>query len=73
MKQKSKDIEAQLIDAIRKCGMTFYELAEVSGVDRAALSRLLSGERSLTLKSAAKVAKVLKLELHRVEDDDHVA
>ena len=73
MKHKPKDIEKQLIQAIRESGLSINGLANLSGVDRAMISRLMSGQRSLTLPSAAKLAKVLGLELHKVEGDDNVA
>lgn len=68
MKRKPKDIENQLIEAIRKSEMSTYAICKQSGVDPAALSRFLSGERSLTLPSAAKVVQVLRLELRKMEE-----
>jgi len=71
MKTKSKDIEKQLIEAIRAAirgGMSMNEVAQAGGVDHAALSRLLNGKRSLSLPSAAKLARVLGLELRKVEE-----
>jgi len=67
MTRKPKDIEKQLIEAIKASGMTPCTIARLAGIDRASLSRLLAGGRSLTLPTAAAVAKVLGLELRRVE------
>ena len=62
-----KDIEMQLREAIRSSGMTCYEIAKRAGVTNSQLSLFLSGQRSLTLTSAAKIARVLGLELRRVK------
>jgi len=61
------DIENQLIRAIRESDMTPCRIAKLAGVNRAALCRLLSAKRSLTLPSAAKLCRVLGLELRKVE------
>ena len=68
MKRKPKDIERQLIDAIRGSGLSRGAVSRLTGVDLAAVSRLLAGKRSITLRSAAKVARALGLELRKVED-----
>jgi plasmid maintenance system antidote protein VapI len=76
MKQKIKktqDIEKQLLQAISESKLSINGLARLSGVNQAMISRFINGQRSLTLPSAAKLAKVLGLEFHRVEDDDYVA
>ena len=49
--------------AIDKSGMNRSQLGESSGVDPAQISYFMSGQRSLTLKSAEKIADVLGLEL----------
>ncbi len=58
-----KDIEMQLREAILSSGMSCYEIAKRAGVTNSQLSLFLSGQRSLTLTSAAKIARVLGLEL----------
>ena len=58
-----KDIEMQLHEAISGSGISCYEIAKRSGVTKSQLSLFLSGQRSLTLTSAAKIARVLGLEL----------
>lgn len=73
MKQKSKDIETQMIQAINDSGRSLNSLSIESGINRAMISRLLNGKRTITLSSAAKLAKVLGLELRPVEGSDHVA
>ena len=66
MKSKVTDIEAQLRDAILRSGMSRYEIARQAGVTESQLSLFFNGQRSLTLTSAAKVARVLGLELRPV-------
>ena len=66
MDSKVTDIEMQLRDAILGSGMSRYEIARQAGVTNSQLSLFLSGQRSLTLTSAAKIAQVLRLELRPV-------
>jgi len=66
MNSKVTDIEIQLRDAILGSGMSRYEIAKQAGVTNSQLSLFLSGQRSLTLTSAAKIARVLGLELRPV-------
>jgi len=54
---------SELRKAIVKSGYTQNQLSELSGVNRAQINRFVKGERTLTLESAEKIAKVLKLEL----------
>ena len=63
MKPKTKNIEAQLRDAILSSDVSRYKLCKMSGVTNSQLSYFVRGERSLTLGSAAKVAQALGLEL----------
>ncbi|MFC1739707.1 helix-turn-helix domain-containing protein [Planctomycetota bacterium] len=62
-KNKNSGLEGQLWRAIRQAGISRYELSRKSGVDQAQLSYFMSGQRSLTLRSAEKIAGVLGLEL----------
>jgi len=59
----SKDIEQKLREAIIKSKMSRYKISQLSGVGEAQLSLFVNGKRTLTLTSAAKVAKALGLEL----------
>lgn len=54
----SNDLAEQLRDAIRASGLSTRDLARRSGVAQPVLSRFLSGQRDLTLRSASKVAAV---------------
>jgi plasmid maintenance system antidote protein VapI len=59
----SKDIEKKLCEAIIRSKMSRYRISQLSGVGEGQLSLFVNGKRTLTLTSAAKVAKVLGLEL----------
>lgn len=63
MKTETKNIEAQLRDAILNSEIRRYRLCKMSGVTNSQLSYFVRGKRSLTLGSAAKVAQALRLEL----------
>ena len=52
-----------LRDAIHGSGLTPYAFGKAAGVATAQLDRFVSGERSLSLASAAKVAAALGLVL----------
>jgi len=69
----TRNIEMQLREAIVKSGMSRYELSKQSGVTNSQLSLFVNRERSLTLTSAAKVARVLGLELRPAEDERKVS
>lgn len=58
-----KDIEKQLEQAIIESGLSCYRIAKESGLTESQLSYFINGKRSLTLPAAAKLAKVLGLEL----------
>jgi plasmid maintenance system antidote protein VapI len=58
-----KDIEMQLKKAIEESGISRYRLAIESGLTESQLSYFVNGKRSLSLPAAAKLAKVLGLEL----------
>ena len=52
-----------LREAIKDSGLNITQLGELSGVDKGQISRFVNEERTLTLESAEKLAKVLGLEL----------
>lgn len=62
---KRKSIVTELRKAIVESGYTQNQLSELSGVNRAQINRFVKGERTLTLESAERIAKVLKLELKK--------
>ena len=59
----SKDIEKKLREAIVKSKMSRYKISQLSGVGQAQISLFVNCKRTLTLPAAAKLAKVLGLEL----------
>jgi transcriptional regulator with XRE-family HTH domain len=61
--RRVKDIEKQLKQAIMKSKMTRYRIAKKSGLTESQLSYFVNNQRTLTLPAAAKLAKVLELEL----------
>jgi plasmid maintenance system antidote protein VapI len=67
MKKKSKskptDLEVTLRKAVLDSGLTRYSVAKQAGIDVAALLRFVSGQRTLTLPKAGKLADFLELEL----------
>jgi len=63
MGRKAKDIEGQLRRAILKSEMSRYRLSKLTGVSDGVLSNFVNGKRTVTLTTAAKLAKALGLEL----------
>ena len=53
----------QIRTAIQESELTRYEIAKRTGVDQAALSRFMSGERGLSTSSLDKLMVVLELEV----------
>jgi plasmid maintenance system antidote protein VapI len=66
MDSATRDIENQLREAILGSGMSCYEIAKRAEVTNSQLSLFINHQRSLTLTSAAKIARVLGLELRSV-------
>jgi len=72
MGKEPDDIEEQLRTIILSSGMSRYRLSKLSGVSEGQLSRFVMDKndprhRTLTMTSAARVAKVLGLRLDQVE------
>jgi len=63
MRKKPQPIDVALREAIKRSGHTHYALGKLAGIAPASLDRFVSGERSLTLASAVKVAAALGLVL----------
>lgn len=59
----SKTLTDQLRDAVRRSEVTRYRLSQELGIDQAALSRFVSGERGLSLEAIDKLAAYLGLRL----------
>ena len=56
-------MEKQLKRALLSSKLSRYQIAREAGLSEAQLSYFVNGKRSLTLPAAAKLAKVLGLEL----------
>jgi hypothetical protein len=56
-------IEQQLKRAVLESDMSRYRIAKISGLSEAQLSYFVNDKRSLTLPTAAKLAKALGLKL----------
>ena len=58
---------AKLVDAMRRAvetsGKTRYRIAKESGVSAGQLSRLVSGERGMTVDTIERLAEYLELEI----------
>jgi transcriptional regulator with XRE-family HTH domain len=65
--RKTKGLESQLRLAILESGISRNQLSIMSGVDPAQLCYFVQGKRSLTLRSAEKIAAALGLELRPVK------
>jgi plasmid maintenance system antidote protein VapI len=66
-KTEKTNIEEKLREAIIGSDMSRYRISKLSGVGQAVLSLFVNRKRTLTLKTAAKVANVLKLDLTPVK------
>ena len=67
---RRKSIVIELRKAIVNSGYTQNQLSELSGVNRAQINRFVKGERTLTLESAERIAKVLGLELVKKKSEE---
>jgi transcriptional regulator with XRE-family HTH domain len=56
-------VSAKLKAAIRRCPHSRYQIAKATGVTESALSRFISGRRSLSLAAVDKLAAHLGLTL----------
>lgn len=63
MAKKESYLEDQIRKAIKKSGISGYRLAKISGVSQGAISRFINGKRNITLPTASKLVKALKLEM----------
>ena len=53
----------QIRDAVANCGKTRYEIYKATGIDQAALSRFLAGQRGLEMTTLDILADYLNLNL----------
>ena len=60
-KQPDDKVSDQLRSIIDDCGLSRYEIAKRTGIDAAALSRFMSGERGLSMKALDRLGECLGL------------
>jgi transcriptional regulator with XRE-family HTH domain len=65
MASKKKNIVDQLRRAMRESGETEYAIAKASVVSQSVVNRFVSGERGISLETAAKLCEYLEIELVR--------
>lgn len=53
----------QVRDAIDGCGLSRYAISRATGVTQGALSRFMSGERDMTLRTLERIAPVIGVSL----------
>ena len=63
MKAKPTQLEKALLDAIENSGLSLYAIAQKAGLCYAPVFHFATGQRSLTLPTAGKLADALGLEL----------
>ena len=63
MDKKRVKLSDQIRQAVEGCGMTRYRISRETGVDQATLSRFMSGERGLPMKTLDRLADFLDLNL----------
>jgi transcriptional regulator with XRE-family HTH domain len=62
---KRRSLDDIVRDTIASSGLTRYEISKRSGVPESALSRFMSGERSMTLATLDKLLDVIGIELRK--------
>jgi plasmid maintenance system antidote protein VapI len=65
-RRRQADLTEQLRRAIRASGLSAFRIATDANVDRAIMSRFISGGRGITLDTAGRIASYLGLELRPV-------
>ena len=63
MTDAAPNIEQQLKDAIESSDLTRYRLAKETGLSEGLLSNFVNGRRTITMKTAARLAAYFDLEL----------
>lgn len=62
-RQKRMKLSDQIRRAVDECGMTRYAIAKETGISNATLSRFMSGERGLPMKTLDVLAELLNLNI----------
>ena len=61
MAKKQKKLSEQLRHEIATCGQTCYAISKATGIDKATMSRFMSSERGLPMKTLDVLAAYLEL------------
>lgn len=61
--KKRLRLSDQIRRAIDGCGMTRYAISKATGIEQSALSRFMSGERGLPMKTLDRLADFLDLNI----------
>jgi transcriptional regulator with XRE-family HTH domain len=56
----------QIRDAVRQSELTHYEICRQTGIDKASMSKFVSGERGLSLAHLDKLAELLGLRVTKI-------
>jgi len=59
----SKTLTDEIRDAVRQSELTCYRICQKTGIDKASMSKFLSGERGLSLAHLDKLAALLGLRI----------
>jgi transcriptional regulator with XRE-family HTH domain len=63
MRKGRTKLSDQLRQAVGACGQTQYAIAKVTGISKSTLSRFMSGERGLPMKTLDLLADYLDLNI----------
>ena len=63
MSKSKPNLENTLRDALKNSGLSTYKLEDLTGVPQAVIYRFISGQRSITLPTASRIAEAMGLEL----------
>ncbi len=63
MSSRRLKLSEQVRRAIDGCGVTRYAIAKQTGIDQATLSRFMSGERGMPMKTMDALADFLELNI----------
>ncbi|GAB6167488.1 hypothetical protein JCM19992_34880 [Thermostilla marina] len=60
---KRLPLSDQIRQAVKQSGLSQYALCKLTGIDKAAMSRFVNGDRGLSLATLDRLADVLGLEV----------
>ena len=63
MRKKQASLIDQIRQAVEQSGMSRYAISKATGIDQAALSRFVYGERGLTAENLDKLGECLNLKI----------